>query len=62
MDPFTWPSKSRANYIQQLCGDTECSSEDPPEAMNDREEWRERESGISVLAAPQEDNDDDDFA
>ena len=29
-------------YIQQLCEDTGCSPEDVPEAMNDREEWRER--------------------
>ena len=29
-------------YIQQLCKDTECSPEDLPEAMNDREKWRER--------------------
>ena len=29
-------------YIQQLCEDTECSPEDQPEAMNDREKWRER--------------------
>ena len=29
-------------YIQQLYEDTGCSSEDLPEAMNDREEWRER--------------------
>ena len=29
-------------YIQQLCEDTGCSPEDLPEAMNDREEWRER--------------------
>ena len=29
-------------YIQQLCDDTECNSEDLPEAMNDRETWRER--------------------
>ena len=29
-------------YIQQLSEDTECSSEDLPEAMNDREKWRER--------------------
>ena len=29
-------------YIQQLCEDTGCSLEDPPEAMNDREEWWER--------------------
>ena len=44
-------------YIQQLCEDTGCSSEDLPKAMNDREGWRERESGISVLAA-RHDNDD----
>ena len=29
-------------YIQQLCGDTGYSPEDMPEAMNDREKWRER--------------------
>ena len=29
-------------YIQQLCEDTGCSPEDLPDAMNDREKWRER--------------------
>ena len=29
-------------YIQQLCEDTGCKLEDLPEAMNDREKWRER--------------------
>ena len=29
-------------YIQQLSKDTGCSPEDLPEAMNDREKWRER--------------------
>ena len=29
-------------YIQQLCVDTGCSPEDLPEAMSDREKWRER--------------------
>ena len=29
-------------YIQQLCEDTECSTEDLPEAMNDWMKWRER--------------------
>ena len=29
-------------YIQQLYKDTVCSPEDLPEAMNDREKWRER--------------------
>ena len=29
-------------YIQQLCEDMGCNPEDRPEAMNDREKWRER--------------------
>ena len=29
-------------YIQQLCDDTGCNPEDLPEAMNNREKWRER--------------------
>ena len=29
-------------YIQQLCDDMGCNLEDLPEAMNDRETWRER--------------------
>ena len=29
-------------YIQQLCEDTGCSPENLPEAMNDREKWRDR--------------------
>ena len=29
-------------YIQQLCEDSGCSSEDLPEAMDDREKWWER--------------------
>ena len=29
-------------YIQQLCTDTGCNSEDLPEAMDNRERWRER--------------------
>ena len=29
-------------YIQQLCEGTGCNPEDLPEAMNDREKWRER--------------------
>ena len=33
-------------YIQQLCEDTGCSPEDLPEAMNDREKWRERTRDI----------------
>ena len=41
------PSKAKVGrpartYIQQLCEDTGCSPENLPEAMNDREKWRER--------------------
>ena len=56
-------------YIQQLCEDTGCSPEDLPEAINDREKWRERVrdiraggergSGISVLVARHDDDDDE---
>ena len=49
-DVLLWtPSYGRAKagrpartYIQQLCEDTRCSPEELPEAMNDREKWRER--------------------
>ena len=33
---------STRTYLQQLCDDTGCSPGDHPEAMNDREKWRER--------------------
>ena len=59
MDPQTWPSKSRRSartYIQQLYEDTGCSPEDLPEAMNDREKWRERVRDI-VLPARHDDDD-----
>ena len=53
-DVVLWtPSHGRAKagrpartYIQQLCEDTECSPEGLPEAMNDREGWRERVKDI----------------
>ena len=62
-DVLLWtPSYGRAKvrrpactYIQQLCEDPGCSPEDLPEAMNDREGWRER-SGISVLMVRQDDD------
>ena len=38
-------------YIQQLCEDTGCNSEDLPEAMNDREKWRERVRDIHAGGA-----------
>ena len=34
-----WPART---YIQQFCADKGCSPEDLPEAMDDREGWRER--------------------
>ena len=47
--PLWTPTYGRAKagrptrtYILQLCEDTGCSPEDLPEAMNDREKWRER--------------------
>ena len=45
MDPTYGRAKAgrpARTYIQQLCEDTVCSFEDLPEAMNDREKWRER--------------------
>ena len=36
-------------YIQQLCEDTRSSPEDLPEAMNDREKWRERVRDIRAV-------------
>ena len=37
-------------YIQQLCDDTGCRREDLPEAMNDREKWRERVRDIRATS------------
>ena len=41
---YGWVKAGRParTYIQQLCEDTGCGPEDLPEAMNDREKWRER--------------------
>ena len=58
-DVFLWtPSHGRAKlgrpartYIQLLCADTGCSPEDLPEAMNDREGWRERVRDIRADSA-----------
>ena len=49
-DVLLWtPSRSRAKagrpartYLRQLCEYTGCSLDDLPDAMNDREKWRER--------------------
>ena len=37
-------------YIQQLCKDTGCCPEDLPEAMNNREKWRERVRDIRATS------------
>ena len=63
-DDLLWtPSHGQAKagrpartYMQQLCEDTGCSSEDLPEAMNNRGSG-ERGPGISVLVARQDDDD-----
>ena len=39
-------------FIQQLCDDTGCYPEDLPEAMNDRETWRERVRDIRASRTP----------
>ena len=57
-DVLLWtPTHSRAKagrpartYIQQLCEDTGCSPEDLPEAMNEREKWRERVRDICATS------------
>ena len=45
-------------YIQQLCANTWCSLEDLPEAMDNREGWRERIRRFMLKARH---NDDDDI-
>ena len=57
-DVLSWtPAHCRAKvgrpartYIQQLCEDTGCCPEDLPEAMNDREKWRERVRDIRATS------------
>ena len=58
-DVLLWtPTHGRAKarrpvrtYIQQLCEDTGYCPEDLPEAMNDREKWRERVRDIRATSA-----------
>ena len=45
------PGRPSRTYIQQLCADTGCSLEDLPEAMDDREGWRERVRDIRADGA-----------
>ena len=57
-DVLLWiPTHGRAKagrpartYIHQLCEDTGCCPEDLPEAMNDREKWRERVRDIRATS------------
>ena len=57
-DVLLWtPTHARAKarrpartYIHQLCEDTGCCPEDLPEAMNDREKWRERVRDIRATS------------
>ena len=53
MDPTHGRAKTgrpARTYIQQLCEDTGCCPEDLPEAMNDREKWRERVRDIRATS------------
>ena len=50
-DELRWTSFIVRIYIQQLCTDTGCSPEDLPEAMDDREWWRERVRDICADGA-----------
>ena len=49
---YGWSKAGRPaqTYKQQLCEDTECSPDDMPEAMKDREKWRERVRHIRARA------------
>ena len=57
-DALSWtPTHGRAKagrsartYIQQICEDTGCCPEDLPEAINDREKWRERVRDIRATS------------
>ena len=68
-DVLLWtPSYGRAcvgrparTYIQQRSADTKCSQEYLLGAMYDRDEWRGRESGKSMVAAQYDDDDDGDI-
>ena len=56
-----WYGRAKAGrpartYIQQLCEDTGCSPEDQPEAMNDREKWRERVRDIRAGGTTHDDD------
>ena len=53
MDPHTWPCKSRTtstNIHSATMWGYRCCPEDLPEAMNDREKWRERVRDIRATS------------
>ena len=41
-EPPHMAEQKQDDQLEQLCEDTGCSPEDLPEAMYDREKWRER--------------------
>ena len=41
-----WQNVQLKTYIQQVCADTECSPEDLPEAIDEKEGWQERVKDI----------------
>ena len=45
-------------YIKQICEDIGCQPEDLSHAMEDRADWKERESGKSVQSARPDDDDE----
>ena len=54
MDPTHGRAKAGRpawTYIQKLCEDMGCCPEDLPQAMNDREKWRERIRDIRATSA-----------
>ena len=48
-------------YLQYLCTDTGCNSENLLGVVDNRDKWRERELGKSMLTVRLNDDDDDDF-
>ena len=54
MNPF---QRAVRTYLPKICAETRCSLEDLPETMDYRNEWWERESGKSALAAWHGDDD-----
>ena len=60
---YGYASRSRPprTYLHQHCVDIRYSLEDLPEVMDDRNGWRERETGKSMLSAKFDDDNDDDL-